>query len=315
MIYYSQMFPVLINIGSFPVSSFGLFLALGIFLGAFTVWRISKGYDLDPEKILDLVFLTIGAGLIFARVGFVTGNLSVFDSLQKILFLNRYPGLLFWGGFSGSILALWWFTKRFKIPYFQAGDVAMVGFLLGAFFAQIGCLLAGCGVGIPSDLFFAVDQAGVIGKRFPVQAFEGFALLAAFFIFWRTALKFYVLGSIFAKGLIYLSIVKILSAFFKAQSQIFLINGISINLDLVFPAIFLAYGLRLYYKVNKKTPQEDLISFFKLITDPKSRKSVVTKIRKGWYNQKVNFWVKLGRGKRRLFKLLNIRSNPESFQP
>ena len=49
------MFPVLLSIGNFPVSSFGLFLAMGIFTGAFAVWRISRGYDFDAEKILDLV--------------------------------------------------------------------------------------------------------------------------------------------------------------------------------------------------------------------------------------------------------------------
>lgn len=307
------MFPVLLNIGSFPVSSFGLFLALGIFLGAFTVWRISRGYDLDSEKILDLVFLTIGFGLIFARLGFVLGNLSIFDSLQKIVFLNRYPGLFFWSGFSGSILALWWFTKKFKIPYLQAGDFAMVGFLLGAFFTQIGCLLSSCGVGLTTNLFFGIDQAGIIGKRFPVQVFEAALFLTAFFIFWKIALKFYVLGSILAKSLIFISIVKILATFFKSQVLFLKIFGVSINLDLVFPALFLVYGFSLHYKVNKKSPKEDLASFYRLISDVRSQRSVVTKIKRGWYNQKVNFLVKLGKGKKRLFKLLNIRSNPESF--
>src|SRR3989344_2862437 len=307
------MFPVLLSIGNFPVSSFGLFLAMGIFTGAFAVWRISRGYDLDAEKILDLVFLTVGFGFLFARISFVLSNLAIFDSFLKIFFLNRYPGLSFWGGFLGSLIALWWFSRKLKIPYLQAADFAMTGFFLGAFFAELGCLLGSCGVGITTGLFFGVDQVGEIGKRLPVQAFEAVIYLVIFLIFWKTVLKFYVQGSIFAKGIILVSLVKIGAVFFKSESQMLRIPGLNINLDLLFAGIALLLGFIFYYKVNKKTPKQDLASFLKLMTDTKRQKYLVTKLKKEWYNQKVNFWVKLGKGKKKLFKLLNIRSNPESF--
>ncbi len=81
------MFPVLFTIGNFPVSSFGLFLALGIFFGSFTVWRIARSFDYDSEKVLDLIFLTVGIGFVTARLTFVLLNLQVFDSLTKIFFI------------------------------------------------------------------------------------------------------------------------------------------------------------------------------------------------------------------------------------
>ena len=49
------MLPVLFSIGKISVSSFGIFLALGILLGIFLVWRLSRAWDLDEEKILDFV--------------------------------------------------------------------------------------------------------------------------------------------------------------------------------------------------------------------------------------------------------------------
>lgn len=313
MVYLSQMFPVFLNIGNFPVSSFGLFLALGIFSGSFAIWRVARVYEIDAEKILDLIILTVGTSLIFARLGFVLINLSIFDTFQKIFFLNRYPGLLFWGGFLGGLLALFWFTKKFKTVFLQAGDFAIVGFLLGAFFVEIGCLLGGCGIGITTNLFLGVDQVGVIGKRLPVQVFEAIAFLAAFLVFWKTILRFYIQGTLLAKGLILVSLIKTVASFFKAENSILKIYAVNINLDIIFPILVLVFGLWLYYQANKKTPREDLIAFLRLFTDPKSQRSLVTKIKRGWYNQKVNFWVKLGKGKKKLFKLLNIHSNPESF--
>lgn len=307
------MFPVLLNIGNFPVSSFGLFLALGIFSGSFAVWRIARVYEIDAEKILDLIILIVGVSLIFARIGFVFINLPVFDTFQKVFFLNRYPGLLFWGGFLGGLLALWWFTKKFKTVFLQAGDFAMVGFLLGAFFTEVGCLLGGCGTGTTTNLFIGVDQVGVIGKRVPIQVFEAAAFLIVFLSFWKTIVRFYIQGTLLAKGLIWVSLIKIVANLFKAENSMLKIYMLDINLDFIFPLIVLALGLRLYYQANKKSPKQDLATFLRLVTDSKSQRIVVTNIKKGWYNQKVNFWIRLEKGKKKLFKLLNIHSNPESF--
>lgn len=307
------MYPVLLNIGSLQISTFGLLLALGIFFGGFTVWRIARGYELDSEKILDLSFLTIGAGFIASRLVYVLTNVSIFDSLTKVFFLNTYPGLSFWGGFTGGLLALALLTKKNKISFLQAGDFAIVGFLISAFFAEIGCLLGGCGVGVESDLFFSVTQLGVIGKRFPVQLLEGLIFLLSFFIFWKEVIKFHVQGSLLAKGLIITGLIKILSGFLKSQIQGFEILNYYVNPEPVVSLILLLVGLSLYYNVYRKTPFDDLKKFWKFFSSRKTRSQVLANISKGWYNHWVNLRVKSGKVKDKLFKLLNIKPNPENF--
>jgi prolipoprotein diacylglyceryltransferase len=308
------MYPVLFSIGNFPVSSFGMLLAFGIFLGGFTVWRVGRGYDIDAEKILDIIFLTVGAGFVFSRLVFVLLNLPVFDSLAKIVFLNRYPGFSFWGGLVGGIFVLSWLSKKFRISYLQAGDFAVVGFFIAAAVAELGCLLGGCGIGVETNSFFGVDQVGVIGKRVPVQLVEAAAFFVLFLAFWRTILKFYVQGSIFAKGIIFLAVIKLSAVFFKSPHTVLRIGGVSLNLDIIFPALVLGLGLLMYYKVNKKTPFQDLKAFFRFFTDGKVRSQVVTKFYKGCYNHWVNLGIGLNKTRKRIFKLLNIRSNPENFK-
>ncbi len=305
------MYPVLFNIGSFPVSSFGLLLALGIFFGGFTIWRIGRGYEFNAEKLLDLIFLTAGFGLITSRLVFVLLNLPIFDSIQKILFLNRYPGLSFWGGLYGGILALYWLCKRNKLNFYQIGDFAIVGFFLTAFFAEIGCLLGGCSIGIPGD-FLGIEQAGAIGKRFPIQIAEALIFLFFFLKFWKSVLRFHVEGSLLAKGLMVLGFVKLFTEFFKTPQPTKVFN-FEINLNYIFPVVAILIGLKLYYKVSKKTFRDDLAGFFRFFISSKAQGQLLVNIRKGCYNHWVNLRISLNRGKKRLFKLLNIRPNPENF--
>lgn len=311
--YIYHMYPVLVNIGNLQVSTFGLFLALGIFFGGFAVWRIARGYELDSEKVLDLSFLTVGVGFIAARLVHVLSNLAIFDSPAKIFFLNTYPGLSFWGGFIGGLLTLAWLARKNRIGFLAVGDFGIVGFFLAAFFAEIGCLLGGCGVGIESDQFFAVTQVGVIGRRFPVQFFEGLIFLYSFFRFWKSVLKFHVEGSLLAKGLILLGLVKIVSGFFKEEAYSVGILGVRFNLELVVSAIMFGLGLRLYYGVYRKTPFDDLGQLWKLFSNRKTQTQVMVKLSRGWYNHWVNLWIRLGKGKKRLFKFLHIKPNPDNF--
>lgn len=307
------MYPVLLNIGNFQLSAYGFLLSLGIFLGSFTVWRIARGYDLDSEKILDLSFLTIGFGFIAARVVYILTNLSFFGSIERVFLINKYPGLSLFGGLAGGILALAWFARKNKISLQIVGDFGMVGFLLAAFFAEIGCLMGGCGIGVETNLFLGVDQVGVIGKRFPIQFFEAFLFLICFFAFWKAAVNFHIQGSLFAKGLIVVGLIKLIALFFKSQIQTTKVFNLGLNLDFIASVIIFGIGLNLYYQVYRKTPFDDLKKLWKFFSNKKTQTLMLAKVFKWWYNFWVNLRLKIVKGKRKLFKLLNIRPNPENF--
>src|SRR3989338_4748416 len=94
------MWPVLFNIGKIPVSSFGLFLALGFLLATFLVWRLARAWDLNEEKVLDLILLTFFGSLIGARLFFIALNFEYFAiDLSRIILLTNYPGMSFWEGY------------------------------------------------------------------------------------------------------------------------------------------------------------------------------------------------------------------------
>jgi len=164
------MLPVLFSIGPITVSSFGFFLSLAFLFATFLLWRLAHGWDLNEEKILDLIILSFFGGLIGARIFFIMLNFNLFSfDLGKMLLVTKYPGLNFWGGFLGGWLTLNFFTRRFKMDFWQVADLAAIGLLGGLILGDLGCFLGGCSFGVPSNSFFAVPMVGVIGKRFPVQ--------------------------------------------------------------------------------------------------------------------------------------------------
>lgn len=277
------MLPVLFSIGNVAVSSFGVFLALAFLFGVFLIWRLSRAWDLSEEKILDLTLLSFVGGLLGARIFFVAEHWQAFLSLEKILLINKYPGLSFWGGFLGGWLALYFFSRRFKMDFAAVADIGMVGFLGGLILGNLGCFLGGCGVGIQSNLFFAVLMVGVIGKRFPVQALEAIILSLVLVRIWAKATHFHPRGLIVSQCLIYIGAVKLLTEFLKDKTSGFL-----------FPLTLIVLGIHIFYRIysGKRTLLADIKSFLKFIlslfNDAKARNLAVQQIKKSWYNQKIS---------------------------
>ncbi|MBI3109874.1 prolipoprotein diacylglyceryl transferase [Candidatus Daviesbacteria bacterium] len=298
------MLPVLFSISNVAVSSFGVFLALAFLFGVFLIWRLSRAWDLPEERILDLTLLSFVGGLLGARIFFVAEHLQAFASLEKLLLINKYPGLSFWGGFLGGWLALYFFSRKFKMDFALVADIGIVGFLGGLILGNLGCFLGSCGVGIPSNLFFAVPMVGVIGKRFPVQALEAIALSLVLARIWAKATHFHPRGLIVSQCLIYIGAVKLLIEPLKEGASGFL-----------FPLTLIVLGIHVFYRIHsgKRTLLTDIKSFFKfilsLVNDAKTRNLAVQQIRKSWYNQKIAVsWKLKNLGK--ILRRMRVKINP-----
>lgn len=299
------MLPV-ISIGPFSISSFGIFLAAGFLFGIFLVWRLSRAWDLPEEKVLDLTLLTFLGGLLGARVYFILENFSSFGmDLFKWLLFYKYQGFSFWGAMLGGFLTLRFFSKKFKINFWQALDFAAVGLLGGLIFLDLGCFFAGCNIGVSSKLIFAVPMVGKVGTRIPIQIFEAALIYFVLWRVWRFAMHFHIQGTVAAFSLIYLGLVKLITEPLRE------IHNISVFLN----AILILFGINLFYnvsytnKVTKRKILSDIKSFgiflISIISDAHARKEVVVGMKKSWYNYKVGLSWKL-RSLSKILRRLNV---------
>lgn len=271
------MFPTLLSIGNFSISSYGFFLALAFLYGLFLVWRLIRAWELNEEKVLDLTLITFLGGLAGARLFYFILS----GDILKILLIHKYPGFSFWGGLLTGFLTLTIFSKRLKIDLWQALDCASVGLLGGLILSDIGCFLAGCNVGLTSNLFFALPVAGLLGKRIPISAIEALLFLIAIRKIWTKATHFHPRGKILSISLISIGSIKLITEPFKQVKDSY-----------IFSTILIVLGLVIFYKVTKKNFLEDfkniLLFPIRFASDSDYRYSILVSIKKSWYNQKLS---------------------------
>ncbi len=311
------MLPVLISVGPLTLSSFGFFLALSLITAVFFIWRLSKIEEMDEDQTTNLTILTFVFGLVGARIAGVLMNPITFTDLSRVFNLNQYPALSFWGGLIGGILTIIIYCKLKKIELWKILDLALIGALIAIIIGNIGCFLGGCGYGITSESSWALPVAGQIGKRLPISAIESVILFFVFLHLWKKAIRFHIDGSIIARGLILVGIVKYFTEFYRGD-RIHLTQGWS--LGQLLPFLMVLSGLIIIYTQLKRDITRDVKSFYQLFSSTKKRQLALLQLKKSWYNQKVVWRLRaqkviksIARQSSRLKRRLNVTPTPREY--
>lgn len=216
------MHPVFFKIGSFPIHSYGVMLALSFLFGIMlSSWRAKKA-GLNPDVIPDVGFWVIIAAILGSRLYYVLLHFEEFsDNLFSII--NPFQGdvvgiggLVMYGGFIGAIIAAFIFFKLRKLPFLPYADALAPGVGFGIMLTRIGCFLNGCcygaaGHGSLSVGFPLSSPAGMYQSHihaaglYPAQLFESFGgLLIGVIILLVgrmkpfTGLQFYLVGLLYS---------------------------------------------------------------------------------------------------------------------
>ena len=185
------MYPELFRIGTFPITTYGIFLALGMLLALFTASRLAARDGLKKERIYDLGLWVLVGGLVGSKLlmFFVEPDVQVFT----LDFLRS--GGVFYGGLIGGFLAVAILVPLYKLPFWKVADAFAPGVALGQAFGRQGCFAAGCCWGKPTDSIFGVHFTqlgheytgvpitGIDGSAVhlhPTQLYESFIMLAVF---------------------------------------------------------------------------------------------------------------------------------------
>ena len=146
------MHPILFEVGNWPVYSYGVLLALAYLAGLQLAVMRARRAGLDSARIMDLGIYLIIAALVGAKLMLVVVDFSYFrDHPRELLSLVRVGGV-FYGGLIFALLAGLWLVRRYKLPVWSAADMYAPGVALGHIIGRLGCLLAGCCYGRPTDL-------------------------------------------------------------------------------------------------------------------------------------------------------------------
>jgi len=107
---------------------------------------------LDAARVMDLGIYLIIAALIGAKLMLVVVDFDHFRENPRELFSLFRTGGVFYGGLIVSVAVGIWLMRRYRLPVWATSDLFAPGIALGHVVGRLGCLLAGCCYGRPTDL-------------------------------------------------------------------------------------------------------------------------------------------------------------------
>ncbi len=258
------MFPILFEIGSFTIYSYGFFIAIG-YLSAISigVW-LGKKRGMDPAKLVDLGFYLLLLGFVGARLLFVITRLDYFMEHPIEIFYIWKGGLVFFGGFLLSFAFCIWYLKRNKMPVFEFTDLGAPAVAIGHAFGRLGCLAAGCCHGKFCELPWAVTlhsshvQENLRGMTIhPTQIYASVALflLTAFLVFMWHRRKY--VGQVSLLYLMLYPIIRSIIEVYRGDSiRGYVIEGWLTTSQFISLLIFLA-SIGAYFVLINRKPKDN----------------------------------------------------------
>ncbi len=147
------MHPILFHIGSFPVGTYGVLVALSAVAALGLARILAPDAGLDPERLVDLFVYSLLGAFVGAKLALVAGNLGAFSAHPWRFFADNLRSFgSFYGGFIGAVAVAALYLRKHRMPFWASADVAAICLALGQGMGRWGCFFAGCCYGSPTNL-------------------------------------------------------------------------------------------------------------------------------------------------------------------
>lgn len=222
------MYPILIQLGHFPLRTYGVVVALLFLLALWLSSREAKRRDIDPALIKDFAFYALFGGIAGARLYFIVFSDPAYflDRPWEILAV-WHGGLGIIGAIFGGLLTALWYCRKKNLPFWRLADVLAPGIILGQAVGILACLATGDSYGRPTDLAWAItytDPRAMAPQNValhPVEIYEMAAYFLVFILVWGARAKSKVEGSVFLTYLAGYGAARLFVEFFRGNPAIF----------------------------------------------------------------------------------------------
>jgi phosphatidylglycerol---prolipoprotein diacylglyceryl transferase len=233
------MFPTLLRIGNFEITTFGLMMFLAFVAAGWVLSRQFRRYGLTDDAASSMVMAAAIGGIVGAKIYY-----AILFRDWHLLFTRA--GLVWYGGLIGGLIACSLYIRAQRIDYFTAADAAAPALAIGYALGRIGCFLVGDDYGRPTNAWVgiafpkgsppttadelrhfgvAVDPSlppDAVLRVHPTQLYESAAALVMFVILMRAARKPHPKGRVFGLFLILMGIERFLVEIVRAKDDRFL---------------------------------------------------------------------------------------------
>ena len=172
------------------ITLYGILVGVGVLACFIVFWLLARHDKVDPAYVNFIS--VVGVVSVAAGFGFAALFQSLYDYISDPSAGFRYTGLTFQGGLIGGaavfLILVFAFRKKFKGKLTDVVSSVPLGILLGHSIGRVGCFMAGCCYGRPTDSWIGVsfiDPATgehMAEKVIPTNLIEAIFLFIAFVV-------------------------------------------------------------------------------------------------------------------------------------
>jgi len=148
--------PILFNAGPITIYSYGVLLAGAYLAGLWLAVRRARAAGIDGNRIMDLLIWVIIAALVGAKALLFIVDFEHFTSSWEEFTTLLRSGGVFYGGLIAAILVTIYQLRKHRLALWPSADLFAPGIALGYMVGRLGCLMAGCCYGKPTEVAWAI---------------------------------------------------------------------------------------------------------------------------------------------------------------
>jgi phosphatidylglycerol:prolipoprotein diacylglycerol transferase len=232
--------PFEIHLGPIPLTGFGLAVVLAFVLSQFIAQREleRRGHHKEAEAIPDLIIAAIVGTLVGGKLYYA----GVITHDWRDLFSRS--GFVFWGGFTGAVIANWLVIRYRRLNFLRFSDVAGICIAAGYSVGRTGCWAVGDDYGRPwhgplavlfpngsppstaqnmAATFHTAIPPGVspdtVLAVYPTQLFEVALGFVMFLVLWRLREHRHAEGWLFGMYCVLAGLERFVIEFFRAKDD------------------------------------------------------------------------------------------------
>ena len=181
------MYPLLFELGPLNIYSYGVILGGSYFLALWYALRRARRAGLNEQRIVDLGIVGIVSAVVGAKLMLVVVDFDRYAADPSQLTALLMAGGVFYGGLLLAVPTCWWYIRRNGLPLWTTCDLFAPGIALAQGMGRMGCLLAGCCFGRPTEAPWGITFSSTLAAAnsgtplgvalHPSQIYESIAVL------------------------------------------------------------------------------------------------------------------------------------------
>lgn len=181
---YLKISNIAFRIGNIKIYWYAIFIALSFTIGSIGIKKECKKYEIDYEKVLELIIIIIPISMIFARLYYVIFNLDYYLNNPLEIINIRNGGLAIYGGIIGAVITIGIYSKIKKMNILNIFDICVPYLVLGQAIGRWGNFFNKEAHGIETNNIFrmGIVENGIYMEVHPTFLYESICDFILFLI-------------------------------------------------------------------------------------------------------------------------------------